>query len=175
MERQDLRRLMELGIAIALAVVLAQVRLFRLPQGGSVTAGSMVPLFYVSLRWGAKWGILAGAVAGVLHSLIGPFIVHPIQYLLDYPIAFVAIGLAGFFQRRPVVGVIVGGAGRWFSHFLSGIVFFASYAPKGQSPVLYSAWYNGSYMLIEVIFSIVLTLLVLRAMERIRPLAPTSR
>ncbi len=54
MERQDLRRLMELGIAVALAVVLAQVRLFRLPQGGSVTAGSMVPLFYVSLRWGAK-------------------------------------------------------------------------------------------------------------------------
>ncbi len=118
---------MELGIAVALAVVLAQVRLFRLPQGGSVTAGSMVPLFYVSLRWGA----IAGGVAGVLHSLIGPFIVHPIQYLLDYPIAYAAIGLAGFFQGRPVVGVIIGGAGRWFSHFLSGIVFFASYAPKG--------------------------------------------
>ncbi len=173
MNGQDLRRLVELGIAVALTVVLAQVRLFSMPQGGSVTAGSMVPLFYVALRWGAKWGIFAGAAAGVVRSFLSLYYVHPIQYLLDYPLAYAAVGLAGFFPRSPVVGVIVGGAGRWFAHFLSGIVFFASFAPKGQSPVLYSAWYNGSYMLVEVIFSVVLTLLVLRAMERVQPLQPT--
>jgi len=172
MDRQGLRRLVELAIAVALTAVLSQIRVYKLPQGGSITAGSMVPIFYVALRWGFRWGLLAGLLAGVVNYITEPFYVHPVQVLLDYPIAFGAIGLAGLFQRRPVAGVVVGGAGRFVAHFLSGIVFFASYAPKGVSPVVYSAVYNGSYMLPEVIISSILTVLVLRAMERVQPVQP---
>lgn len=172
MERQSLRRLVELAIAVALVAVLSQVRVYKLPQGGSITAGSMVPIFYVALRWGARWGVLAGALAGVVNYITDPFFVNPAQVLLDYPIAFGLTGLAGLFQRSPVLGVVVGGAGRFAAHFASGIVFFASYAPPGMSPAVYSAVYNGSYMLVEVIISSILTVLVLRAMERIRPVQP---
>src|SRR5438094_7611999 len=172
MDRQGLRRLVELAIAVALTAVLSQIRVYKLPQGGSITAGSMVPIFYVALRWGFRWGVLAGLLAGVVNYITEPFYVHPVQVLLDYPIAFGAIGLAGLFQRRPVAGVVVGGAGRFVAHFLSGIVFFASYAPKGVSPAVYSAVYNGSYMLPEVIISSILTVLVLRAMERVQPVQP---
>ena len=172
MDRQSLRRLVELAIAIALVAVLSQVRIYKLPQGGSITAGSMVPIFYVALRWGARWGVLAGVLAGVVNYLTDPFYVLPAQVLLDYPIAFGVLGLAGLFPRRPVLGVIVGGAGRFIAHFVSGVVFFASYAPHGMSPLIYSAIYNGSYMLVEVVISSVLTVLVLRAMERVRPAQP---
>lgn len=172
MNRQDLQRLVELGIAIALVVVLSNVRIYRLPQGGSITAGSMVPIFYVALRWGARWGILAGILAGVVNYIADPYFVHPLQVLLDYPVAFGLLGLAGLFPRRPVVGIVVGGAGRWLAHFVSGVIYFAQNAPKGTSPAVYSAIYNGSYMLPEVVISVILTLVVLRAMQRIRPTQP---
>lgn len=174
MDRQSLRRLVELAIAIALTAVLSQVRVYKLPQGGSITAGSMVPIFYVALRWGVRWGVLAGVLAGLVNYITDPFYVHPIQVLLDYPVAFGAIGLAGLFGRIPLAGVVVGGAGRFLAHVLSGVVFFGSYAPPGTSPLVYSVVYNGSYMLPEVVISSILTVLVLRAMERARPVQPVS-
>lgn len=169
MPRDRLRRLTESAIALALSIVLHQYAFYQLPNGGRITLGSMVPILYISLRWGAPWGILTGALAGVLNFAFEPVFVHPIQWLLDYPVAFGAVGLAGLFPRRPPVGVLAGGAARWFAHFLSGIVFFAKYAPKGQSPWLYSAVYNASYMLPEIVISIVLTLLVLRSLQRLEP------
>lgn len=172
MGRLELRRLAEVAVAVALVAVLSQVRIYKLPQGGSVTAASMVPIFYIALRWGTKWGLLAGVLAGIVNYITDPFFVHPVQALLDYPIAFGAIGLAGLFQRAPVIGIVIGGAGRWLAHFLSGVVFFASYAPEGTSPAVYSAVYNGSYMLPEIVISVVVTLLVLRALQRIQPVQP---
>ena len=169
MNRRDLQRLVEIGIAVALVAVLSNVRVYKLPQGGSITAGSLVPVFYIALRWGGKAGMLAGVLAGLVNYILEPFYVHPLQVLLDYPVAFGALGLAGFFPRSPALGIVIGGAGRFLAHFLSGIVFFASYAPKGTSPVVYSAVYNGSYMLPEIVISVVLTLLVVRAMQRARP------
>lgn len=172
MKRQDLQRLVEIAIAVALVAVLSNIRVYKLPQGGSITAGSLVPIFYVALRWGGKWGVLAGVLAGVVNYIFEPFFVHPVQVLLDYPVAFGLLGVAGFFPRRPASGIVLGGLGRFLAHFLSGVVFFASYAPEGTSPVVYSAIYNGSYMLPEVVISVILTLLVLRAMARIRPVQP---
>ncbi len=172
MSRQSLQRLVETAVALALVAVLSRIKIYTLPQGGSVTAASMVPVFYIALRWGGWWGILTGILASGLVYLNEPFFVHPVQVLLDYPIAFGALGLAGFFVRRPLIGILVGGAARFAAHFLSGIVFFASYAPAGTSPVVYSLLYNGSYMAIEVAVSLILTPIVLRSMQRVRPVQP---
>ena len=169
MPREQLRRLVETAIAVALVAVLSNIRIYKLPQGGSITAGSMVPIFYIALRWGTRWGILAGVLAGIVNYLLEPFFVHPIQWVLDYPVAFGALGLAGLLGRIPAAGIVLGGAGRWLAHFISGVVYFASYAPKGVSPWVYSAVYNGSYMLPEVIISIVITMLLLRSLRRLQP------
>jgi thiamine transporter len=171
MARERILRLTETAIAVALVAVLSNIKVYQMPQGGSITAGSMVPVFYIALRWGAPWGMLAGALAGVVNYLTDPYFVHPVQVLLDYPVAFGALGLAGLLQRWPAVGVVVGGAGRFLSHVLSGVVFFASFAPKGTSPLVYSLIYNGSYMLPEIVISIVLTLLLLRNLPRLEPVA----
>ena len=169
MNRRDLQRLVEIGIAVALVAVLSNVRVYKLPQGGSITAGSLVPVFYIALRWGGRTGVLAGVLAGLANYVFEPYFVHPVQVVLDYPVAFGALGLAGLFSRTPVLGIVIGGIGRFLAHFLSGIVFFAANAPVGTSPAAYSALYNASYMLPEIVISIVLTLLVLRAMQRARP------
>lgn len=145
---------------MALSTALSFIKLFGLPQGGSVTAGSMVPLLWLSLRRGGKIGVFACTAYGLVQLFVEPFIVNPIQVLLDYPVAFGALGLAGFFQNRPFLGVNVGIAGRFMTHFVSGAIFFASYAPEGMSPIVYSAIYNGSYLLPELVISIYLTYLI---------------
>lgn len=150
----------EIVAFVALSTALSFIKLFSLPQGGSVTAGSMVPVLWLSLRRGGKVGLFACAVYGFVQLAVEPFIFHPIQVLLDYPIAFGALGLAGVFQNRPFLGVNVGIAGRFATHFVSGVVFFAAFAPEGMSPIVYSAIYNGSYLLPELVVSIYLTYLI---------------
>ncbi|MEM2118409.1 MAG: energy-coupled thiamine transporter ThiT [Candidatus Bathyarchaeia archaeon] len=145
---------------VALATALSYIKVFSLPQGGSVTAGSMVPILWLALRRGAKVGLFAAVVYGLVQLAVEPFIYHPAQVLLDYPIAFGMLGLAGFFQNRPFVGVNVGIWGRFLAHFISGVVFFGSYAPEGMSPIVYSAFYNGGYILPELAISIYIVYLL---------------
>ena len=139
---------------VALATVLSYIKLFSLPQGGSVTAASMVPILWLALRRGPKVGLFAATVYGVVQFAFGPYIFHPAQVLLDYPIAFGLLGIAGFFQNRSFLGASLGIIGRFVAHFLSGIIFFASYAPEGMNPAIYSTVYNGGYLLVELVISL---------------------
>lgn len=91
------RTLVTVAVAAALSAALSYLRIIEMPQGGSVTL-DMVPILYVALWRGPGIGISAGALAGLLQLLLHPFIVHPIQVLLDYPLAMAACGLAGFFR-----------------------------------------------------------------------------
>lgn len=156
------RILAEAIIMIALSSVLHLIRPFTLPQGGSVTLGAMIPILLFSLRRGARLGILAGAIFGLVVLYQEPFIYHPVQVLLDYPIAFGALGLAGLFRAQPILGVGAGIFGRFVPHFLSGVIFFAMFAPAGTHPALYSAIYNGSYLGVEFITSGVVMYLLLK-------------
>jgi thiamine transporter len=140
------RVLSEIVVFVALATALSFVILFALPQGGSVTAGSMVPIFWLSLRRGPKIGLFSATVYGLVQLAVMPQVYFPVQVLLDYPLAFGVLGLAGFFQKRALVGVVVGIAGRFVFHTVSGAVFFAAFAPIGLNPWVYSAIYNGSYI-----------------------------
>jgi thiamine transporter len=146
--------LAEIIVLVALAAALGflshNLSVLKLPQGGSINLG-MIPIFWLALRRGWKIGMFAGAVFGVVDMTFEPFIVHPIQFALDYPLAFAVLGLAGFFRKYAVVGVVVGGFGRFVCHFASGIVYFADFAPEGMSPVVYSAIYNGTYIIPSII------------------------
>jgi thiamine transporter len=154
---RSVRVLAEVSVLVALAVVLDTFRLYTLPQGGSITLGEMLPIFVLAMRRGPKIGVLAGAIFGVIDVYFEPFIYHPAQFLLDYPLAYGALGLAGFFRGkstiRIAVGVAVGGGCRFISHFFSGLIFFASFAPVGESPALYSAAYNATYLLPGLVVS----------------------
>lgn len=150
----------EIVTFVALSTALSYIKLFSLPQGGSVTAGSMVPIIWLALRRGAKVGLFSAAVYGCVQLVVAPFIFHPAQVLIDYPIAFGVLGLAGFFQNRPFIGINLSIFGRFLAHFISGIVFFADYAPEGMHSAVYSAIYNGSYLLPELMISIYIVYLL---------------
>jgi thiamine transporter len=145
-------------VSIALAGVLYAIPFFQLPEGGRVTLASMVPIFFVALRRGPKVGIITGIAFGFVALVLDSFafVVNPVQVALDYPLAFGALGLAGFFRKSPIIGVIVGVAGRFVCHFISGLVFFAMYAPAGEAPAIYSAVYNGSFLSIELVMTAII-------------------
>ncbi len=149
-------------VMVALSTALYFTRIYTFPQGGSVTLGSMIPILLLGLRRGVKVGVTAGVIYGLIILYLEPFIYHPVQVLLDYPLAFGALGLAGFFKRIPAVGVIAGIFGRFVCHFLSGVIFFASFAPVGVSPLLYSALYNGSYLSVEFVISAIAIYILLK-------------
>lgn len=165
----DTRTITYVAVAVALAAALNFVPLFKMPQGGSV-ALDMVPIIFLAFYRGVRPGLLAGVIYGFIDYLLAPFFVHPAQLLLDYPLAFGLLGLAGFIRGRgPVaigLGTVLAGLLRFTAHFFSGVIFFAEYAPKGQSPWLYSALYNGSYMSVSIILSVPLVYALLRAMRR---------
>jgi thiamine transporter len=149
------RVLAEIAIFIALATALSFIIIFQLPQGGSITLASMVPIIWLALRRGPKIGLTAGFVYGLVQLVVMPQIYFLPQVLLDYPLAFGCLGIAGVFQKRwASAGVVVAITGRFIMHLISGALFFASYAPAGVNPWVYSGIYNGSYLLPELVISL---------------------
>ena len=93
--------LTELSLVVALSIILKDVLppIYHLPQGGSITIAGLVPLLWFSLRRGFRFGVFAGVVYGLVHMALGGYVINPVQGLLDYPIAFAALGLAGLFKK----------------------------------------------------------------------------
>ncbi len=162
------RALTYAGICIAISYALSYIKIFDGPQGSSVTLASMLPIMIYSYIFGARKGVLAGAVYGVLQCLQDPQIYEPLQVLLDYPIAFSAIGLAGIFKGAKflkgnklfeiVLGAIVGGFARYFASVLSGYFVFYSWSSMDSS-LLYSIVYNSAILIDAVICAVVGALL----------------
>ena len=158
------RMLANAALCIALSFVLSYIRLYKLPQGGSITLASMLPLFLFAYAYGVGPGMLVGAAYGILQFIQDAYFVHPIELLLDYPLAFAMLGLAGLASRFSdkwglIPGIVLGTFGRFVCAFLSGVIFFGMYAPEGQNVLVYSAVYNGFYLIPEAIICIVLAMI----------------
>lgn len=167
------------AICMALSSVLSMIKIFELPQGGSVTAVSMLPIILFAYAYGVGPGLTLGAIHGVLQCILDPYIVSIPQFLLDYPVAFGVIGLAGLFRSMNndrvglTVGSVVACVARWLAAVASGVIFFAEYAEgSGMSPLVYSITYNGSYMLPECVITAVVAALVgarlIREMRKVK-------
>ena len=145
--------LAESAIFVALATALSLIVVYTLPQGGSITAGSMVPILWLALRRGSKVGVVAGVLYGLIQLALLPYVIDPIQLLLDYPLAFGVLGLAGLFQKYPFAGAAAGISGRFVMHFIAGVVYWAPIEAPTLNPFIYSAVYNGSYLVPELVIS----------------------
>ena len=164
-KRHSIRCLTEAALCTALAVVLSRIELFRMPQGGSVTL-EIVPMLLFAQRWGLKSGIAAGAVNGMLQWILGGYVITPLQGLLDYPLAFAALGLAGLSCVSSWLGVVLAVIVRIACHVASGVVFFSEYTPEGMHPFIYSLIYNGSFMAVNTVFALILLPFISRRLER---------
>ena len=148
------------AMAMALAMVLSMIKVLDLPLGGSATLCSMFFITLTGYVYGPKAGLLTGFSYGLLQFVIDPVFYTLPQMLTDYPLAFGALGLSGFFWKKKwglQIGYVVGILGRFFFSWLSGFIFFAAYAEgSGMPPALYSFCYNGSYIAAEGILTLII-------------------
>lgn len=161
------RTIVEAGMMLALAVVLGLIKPFSLPFGGSVTAGSMIPLLLLAMMRGPVVGIIVGVLYGVIDYMLGGWFVSLVQWVLDYPLAFGLLGVSGFVWKPvikgrvtegikyvlPIAAALVGIGLRFLSHFLAGIWFWGYLAPEGMPVWKYSLGYQASYLVPEIIIS----------------------
>lgn len=171
--RQELVRLTEAAMAVALSVLLGNVRLVELPHGGSIALATL-PLLALALTRGVRPALLACCCAGAAHALSGGTIVHPAQLALDYLLAYAALAVAGIGMRgagggraRIVLPVVAAMALHLGAMVLSGIVFFAPVA--GTAALAYSITYNAATVVPETLLAIWLLPPLVRALARADP------
>ena len=152
------------AICVALAFLTSNIKLFSFPFGGSVTLLSMLFICVIGYWYGFGAGILTGVAYGFLQMIVDPYVLTLPQLLVDYPLAFGALGLSGIgyhFDKKHkygglLIGYICGVLGRYFFAFISGWIFFGEYAWKGWGAVVYSLAYNGAYLGAEAAITIVI-------------------
>ena len=147
------------AVAMALAVVTSMIKFVNLPMGGSVTLFSMLFIVLIGYWYGPSIGLMTGFAYGLLQFIMEPIFYTIPQMLLDYPLAFGALGLSGFFYKRILglqIGYVVGVIGRFICSTISGVVFFGSYAPEGTPALVYSLTYQASYIVPEAIITLFL-------------------
>lgn len=174
--RLTVKQLAFCAMAIALGTVLSNIKLFDLPYGGSVTLLSMFVICLTGYLFGLGAGIMTGVAYGVLQLIIDPYVLYPMQLVVDYILAFGALGLSGLFTNAKVgliKGYIAGVLGRYVFSVISGWIFFGEYAWEGWAPLPYSLAYNGSYIFAEAAITIVILAIpaVRNGMARIKAMA----
>lgn len=175
------------GVLVALGTVLSFIKVFELPQGGSITLCSMLPVMLFAYLCGTKWGLAAGFTHSVLQLLFGLNALKGItaeavvgSILLDYILAFTVLGLAGILKNKIkhdglsfTLGCLIAGLLRYLCSFLSGWILWGEYADANFSPMLagmsgntlacfYSLAYNGSYMLPEIVITCVVAFVIMQ-------------
>ena len=163
---QRVRALTEGAIFVALAFVLSFVKLYELPNGGSLTP-AMFPILFYAHRFGLGKGLTAGFVFGLLQLLFdGAYAWGWQSMILDYLLAFTPLGLAGLFKGKAwgiFPGTLLGCLGRFIVHHISGVTIYRIIEPTAvpgfgtfDNAHLYSLIYNGSYMLPNMLLALIL-------------------
>ena len=153
------KQLVYSAVAIALAIVCSMIKFSSLPMGGSITLFSMLFIVLIGYWYGPSVGIMTAVAYGFLQFVLEPIFYTLPQMLIDYPLAFGALGLAGFFHKKKFglqIGYIVGVLGRYVFAVISGYVFFGAYAPEGTPAIVYSLTYNATYIVPEAIVTLIL-------------------
>lgn len=163
--------------AMALGIVTSMIKFFDLPMGGSITLFSMLFIVLIGYWYGPTVGIMTAVAYGLLQFVIEPVFYSVPQMIVDYPLAFGALGLSGFFQNSKhglIKGYILGVLGRYVFAFLSGLLFFAAYAEgSGMSAPVYSLAYNGFYLIPEAIVTLIIIAIpaVDKALKHVKKMA----
>lgn len=173
---RSIRVLTEGAIFIAAAEILSFLPLYKLPWGGSIDF-AMLPVLLFCTRWGFGPGMLVSCAHAILQTLFeGGIAIGWESILGDFLIAYAVLGVAGIFKGRFVPGAVVACTARFLVHYVVGATIWAAYMPETffrmtmTTPWLYSALYNGAYMLPDLVL-----ILVVYALLGKTPLAPYIR
>lgn len=167
----DTKTMIVIALFAALNLVLSKIKLVQYPQGGGLDLLSSLPILMVGLLYGPITGMTCGLVAGLISIIGGTYIIHPAQFLLDYILPTMLLGVSGILgtdtKKKIFIGCIIAVLLRNSSHILSGCIYFGSYAWEGWQPLPYSIVYNLSGTGVEgLLSSIVLTIMPLSKIKK---------
>lgn len=172
---QRTRALVEGAIFVAIAEVLGFIKIWHMPEGGSVSL-MMLPMVVYALRWGVKQGLLAGLALGILDFMLAGGIAIGWQSILgDYVVAITALGLAGIGHKKGLPGVIVGSIvgclGRFVSIWVTGAVLWGIYMPDTfMGLTMTNEWFYSFLYSLPILISLVLTVVICVVLYNIKPL-----
>ncbi|WP_077706088.1 energy-coupled thiamine transporter ThiT [Virgibacillus dokdonensis] len=175
--------MIEAAFFAAFAMILDFLPSIKLSPAISISF-AMVPIFILAFRRGMLAGILAGFLWGLLQVMLGDaYYLTPLQFFIEYFIAFASVGFAGIlapliqnnYQKGNkrialawvVAATFIGSIARYFWHFLAGVIFWGKYAPEGMSPVLYSFIMNGTTFVGAFVFCTIVLLVILASAPRL--------
>lgn len=151
-QQSDVSAITNAAICVAMSFALSYVKFFSMPQGGSVTFASMLPIAIYSYKYGTRRGVLAGVVYGLLQFVQSPQFYQPMQVIVDYPIAFATIGLVAVGKKLPfaknnvvlqfALGATISLVLRYIAHCISGYFVFSSWMMEGYTPLTWALVYN---------------------------------
>lgn len=147
------------AMCLALATVLSEIKIFDMPTGGSITLLSMFVIALPGILFGLVPGIVTAVAYGILQLIIDPYVLYPMQLVVDYILAFGALGLSGLFYGKKgavIKGYIVAVIGRYIFSVISGWIFFGAYAWEGWNPLPYSLAYNAAYIFAEAALTVII-------------------
>ena len=147
------------AMCLALATVLSEIKIFDMPTGGSITLLSMFVIALPGILFGLVPGIVTAVAYGILQLIIDPYVLYPMQLVVDYILAFGALGLSGLFYGKKgaiIKGYIVAVIGRYIFSVISGWIFFGSYAWEGWNPFAYSIVYTAAYIFAEAALTVII-------------------
>lgn len=164
------------SMAVALAFLTSNIKIIDMPSGGSVTLLSMLFICLVGYFYGPRIGLTSAFAYGILQMIVNPYIVSLPQMFMDYLFAFTALGLSGLtykLQNGLIVGYVIGVVGRMIFSVLSGVLFFADYAPENMNVLLFSFTYNGIYLGAEAVLTVLIIIIpaVSKALSRVKALS----
>ncbi|MDR2889019.1 MAG: energy-coupled thiamine transporter ThiT [Lachnospiraceae bacterium] len=175
--QMGVKQLVFSAVALALAYVTSLIKVIDMPMGGSVTLLSMLFITLIGYWYGLGTGLMAAIAYGCLQLVTGPYIISLPQMLADYILAFGALGLSGLFAKKKhgmILGYLVGVTGRFVFTFISGMIFFGSYAADYNMVVpVYSFLYNGAYLGLEAVLTVAIVAIppVAGALTRVKRMA----
>ena len=175
-------QLVESALMVAVATVCSMVKI-DLPFGGGITILSMLPLILISHRYGWKWGVLTAFTYSLIQLVLGldnvgyatSFLMGAGIVLLDYVLAYTVIGLSGRFgqdRKAVAIGIAVTFTLRFLCHLVSGAWIWGVWMPeefmgmKMTNPWIYSALYNGWYMLAELVATEIVAMIIYHPLKK---------
>lgn len=175
MRNEKINKMVVSAVMLGLATVLGMIQVIKMPLGGSVTLLCMLPICLLSIKYGIRWGVFCAFLFSVIQIAlsIGELMAWGMTptiwvgcLVFDYILAYTFLGLAGIFRKKGTNGIIIGITLvmllRFLCHFISGVIFFDTWCPEGWNIYLYSISYNGAYMLPELIFTLIATVILVK-------------
>lgn len=157
-KKHNVRTIAVMAAMVGIGFVLSFIKLYTMPQGGSITLLSTLPILLCGYYFGVSAGILAGLSFGLLQAMQGAMAAPIMANALDYPIAFAMLGLSGLLRKaHPAFGFVLAGTARWICHVLSGVIFYSAYAGNAN-PWFYSMGYNVAVVLPELVLVVLISL-----------------